>query len=162
MTRRARGRGQTQGDTDPPQPAPPRRARGRGRGQTQGDTDPPQPAPPVAAPIIAATPATVLLGASNTIQHHRRDRRLPERYRDNGDNVEIHNIDVSGDEEEEEVPPPTRVGTRPRNSPLQTTTDTARSDPLFTVGGTQQNSAVDVHELTAWISDEYRACTLCQ
>ena len=159
MTRRARGRGQTQGDVDPPQPAPPRRA--RGRGQTQGDIDSPQPAPPVAAPIIAATPATVLLGASNAIQRHRGEHRLPERYHDNGDNVEIHNIDVSGDEEEEDVPPRTRVRIRPHNSPLQTTTDTARSDPLFTVGGTQQKSAVDVHELTVLISNE-RVCKLCQ
>ena len=55
MTHRTCGCGQTQGDTDPPQPAPPHHACGHGHGQTQGDTDPSQPAPPVAAPIIAGT-----------------------------------------------------------------------------------------------------------
>lgn len=148
MTDRGRGRGRGSGS-------------GRGRGQTREDTDPPQLAPPVAAPIVAATPAAmVLAGATTTLQRHRREQRLPARFRDNGDDQEFINIpEVSGDEEEEDVP---LVGTRPRDSPLQTATDTAQSDPFATGGRARRSAALDVHQLTTVNSRGEKVCKLCE
>jgi hypothetical protein len=149
MTDRGRSRGRGRG-----------RGSGRGRGQTREDTDPPQLAPPVAAPIVAATPAAmVLAGATTTLQRHRREQRLPARFRDNGDEEFITIPEVSGDEEEEDVP---LVGTRPRDSPLQTATDTAQSDPFATGGGAGRSAALDVHQLTTLNSSGGKVCKLCE
>jgi hypothetical protein len=162
---RGRGRGQNTDLSELPTPpaAPAATTRGRGRGQ---NTDLSELPTPPAAPIVSATPAaTTLVGATTTALHHpRRERRPPLRFRDDEADGEFFNIgEVSGDEEEEGNSAPTRVGTHADPTPLQTATDTARTDPLVTDGGTGRSrvAAVDVHELTT-VSNGRRICKICE
>jgi hypothetical protein len=131
---------------------------GRGaRGRKKSPNPPQVAAPPVTTPIITVTPVTVAL------QRPHRERRAPARVRENETDGEFFNTgDISSDEEDD--PASTRVRTQAHPSPLQTATNTARSDPLLTGGlSTQSNkAAVDVHELTIIGDGDRKICKLCK
>jgi hypothetical protein len=152
------------------------RARGRGRGAQ--NTNPPVvvtpvlPVPPAATPALNAPAAATRYGdAASRLNHPLRQHRLPARFRQDdghtelalGDSEYIDINNVADYDSEEDDPAPTRVaGARVHPTPLQTATDTTRSDPLATGGrATRSKSAADVHNFFDKLPDGKKACKVC-
>ena len=152
---------------------------GRVRGRPGKNTNPPDvvvtpvlPVPPTATPALNAPATATRYGdAASRLNHPPRQHRLPARFRQDdghtelalGDSEYIDINNVADYDSEEDDPAPTRAaGARVHPTPLQTATDTARSDPLATGGrATRSKSAADVHHFFDKLPDGKKACKVC-